>query len=294
MFTGTTPRLIILAGGLGSRFGGDKQVALLPGIGKTIMELSILDAYQAGVTEVVLIINATVRSLVEQAILPRLPKAIKVYLVEQSVSLVPEEFAHLTKTRTKPWGTGHALLCAKHYLDQPAIVITADDYYGPRSFTQLVEHFLQYQQMAMVAYPIINTLSSQGGVNRGICNVVDNQLQAVEEFLNISQQQGKVSGQNPLGERVVLDEHALSSMTCWGVNQSLINQLEQGFKEFLLDYDNDVKKEYYLPNCIQACIDSGQQQVRVYQAQDTWFGVTYKNELNTVADNILRARAALS
>ncbi|MEQ3530044.1 NTP transferase domain-containing protein [Pseudoalteromonas piscicida] len=283
------PKLIILAGGLGSRFGGNKQVAELPSIDKSIMELSIIDAHHAGVQDVILIINDKVRSLIENVILPRLPKALNITLVQQRLSDIPNEFIDCLAGREKPWGTGHALLCAKPYVDKPAIVITADDYYGPDAFEQLVEHFQHHSNMAMVAYPIINTLSDQGGVNRGVCQVQAQQLHSVEEALDIRFENGELSG-DIAGKRCKIASSALASMTCWGVTPSLFDSLEAGFNAFLRNYDNGVKKEYYLPDCIQHSINKGRQTVSVYQAKSHWYGITYKSELDIVARKIYEAR----
>ncbi|PCK29745.1 nucleotidyltransferase family protein [Pseudoalteromonas piscicida] len=283
------PALIILAGGLGSRFGGNKQVAELPNINKSIMELSIIDAHQVGIRDVILIINDKVRSLVEDVILPRLPVAINVILVEQRVNDIPGEFIHCLEGREKPWGTGHALLCAKSHVDKPAVVITADDYYGPDAFEQLVEHFQHHNNMAMVAYPIINTLSEQGGVNRGVCQVQSGLLHSVKEALNIQLENGELFGDID-GARCHIDSMALASMTCWGITPELFTALKAGFDLFLKNYDNGVKTEYYLPDCIQHCINTAAQSVSVYQARSHWYGITYKSELNIVARKIHEAR----
>jgi len=284
--------LVVLAGGLGSRFGGNKQITPLPKLERTIMELSIEDAFYAGIKQAVLIINKSVRAELEQTILPRLPRTMHITLVEQSIDMLPSEFKHLVEHRTKPWGTGHALLCAKPYVNGPAIVITADDYYGPNAYKQMVEHFSQSQDissMAMVAFPIEKTLSEQGGVNRGICEIEQQSLKRVTETLNIHQAEHGLVGEIE-GKLQSLDSHSLASMTFWGVTPVLMAKLENDFKKFLEAYDSDVKKEYYLPNCIQACIESEHVTVRVYSAVDFWFGVTFKEELTSVAGKIYEHR----
>jgi NDP-sugar pyrophosphorylase family protein len=284
--------LFVLAGGLGSRFGGNKQITPLPKLERTIMELSIEDAFNAGIKQAVLIINEAVREELKQTILPRLPKAMKITLVEQSIDMLPSEFVHLAEHRTKPWGTGHALLCAKPYVNGPAVVITADDYYGPNAYKQMVEHFNQAQDfscMAMVAFPIEKTLSEQGGVNRGICEVEQHSLKRVTESLNIHQTEHGLVGEIG-GKLHQLDSHSLASMTFWGITPILMAKLENGFKKFLEDYDSDVKKEYYLPNCIQACIENKYISIRVYSAIDFWFGVTFKEEFASVAGTIYEYR----
>ncbi|MEM5551035.1 NTP transferase domain-containing protein [Pseudoalteromonas neustonica] len=282
--------LVILAGGLGSRFGGNKQIAEISGLGCTIMELSIADAYAAGVTQVVIIINQAVRSEIEQVILPRLPLDLDVVLVEQRIDLVPVQFKALVDERVKPWGTGHALLCAKEYVHNPFIVITADDYYGTSSFNLLAKHFKLHSDWAMVGYPIINTLSDQGGVNRGVCKIQNNQLINVIEFLNISIENNSLMGENPQQQRVHIADDALGSMSFWGLTPSFFNRLETGFDNFLQKYDNGVKMEYYLPDQIQQMITNNQQSVTVYTAQESWYGVTYKSELQDVAGKLYELR----
>ncbi|BDF95549.1 NTP transferase domain-containing protein [Pseudoalteromonas sp. KAN5] len=282
--------LVVLAGGLGSRFGGNKQIAEIAGLGCTIMELSIADAVTAGVTQVVLVINQAVRNEIEQVILPRLPAGVDVVLVEQRIDLVPEQYQNLVQQREKPWGTGHALLCAKEFIHNPAIVITADDYYGASSFTLLAEHFKNSNSWAMVGYPIIDTLSAQGGVNRGVCQVENNQLRDVVEYLNIQIEQGHIMGDNPHGQREKIALDALGSMSFWGITPALFDALEIGFTEFLQKYDNGVKIEYYLPDQIQHVITSNQQKVTIYTAQESWYGVTYKSELQDVTGKLYELR----
>ncbi|WP_246240000.1 sugar phosphate nucleotidyltransferase [Pseudoalteromonas caenipelagi] len=284
------PTLVVLAAGLGSRFGGSKQIAVLPSIERTIMELSIEDAYAAGVRRAVLVISARVRQVIEQQILPRLPKELEVILVEQRVSDVPEQFIELAKQREKPWGTGHALLTAKPYITGPAIVITADDYYGKQAYIQMVHHFQRSpRNMAMVAYALVNTLSSAGGVNRGICQLEGNRLVGVKEYENIQQTERGLIGSFDDASHT-LPNTALASMTFWGVTEALFAELEYGFNEFLRTYDSDVIKEYYLPNCIEQCIVSKNMDLTVYSAKDHWYGVTFKEELAAVAGKINEQR----
>ena len=282
--------LVVLAGGLGSRFGGNKQIAEIAGLGCTIMELSIADAVAAGVTQVVLVINQAVRSEIEQVVLPRLPTGIDVVLVEQRIDLVPEQFQLLAQQRSKPWGTGHALLCAKDHVHNPAIVITADDYYGASSFLLLAEHFKNLTSWAMVGYPIIDTLSDQGGVNRGVCQVKNNQLIDVVEYLNIQHENGQIMGDNPQGIREQIAVDALASMSFWAITPTFFDRLEAGFDEFLQKYDNGVRMEYYLPDQVQQAITSNQQIVTIYSAKESWYGVTYKSELQDVTGKLYELR----
>ncbi|WP_462157299.1 sugar phosphate nucleotidyltransferase [Pseudoalteromonas sp. GB56] len=279
--------LVILAGGLGSRFGGAKQIARLPGIESTIMELSIADAYDAGVRHLIIIINAAVCDAIKREILPNLPADLDVDLVEQRISDVPDEFTSLAQQRTKPWGTGHALLCAKSAIRDKAIVITADDYYGDIAFEQIITHFRRCENWGCVAYPLLNTLSEQGGVNRGICTLNEaQQLISVDEVLNIHFEDKTLVGTNAQQTKIELDNNALASMTFWGIDLRLFTLLEQNFHEFLSIHDNGVKKEYYLPDQIQYSIDTLGVAVDVYPAQQPWLGMTYKDELPVLAQKI--------
>lgn len=284
--------LVVLAGGLGSRFGGNKQIAEIPGLHCTIMELSIIDAYAAGVTQVVLIINQAVRSEIERTILPRLPKALEVVLIEQHVALVPDVYKALSQQRIKPWGTGHALLCAKAYINNPAIVITADDYYGASSFLLLSEHFKNSHEWAMVGYPIADTLSEHGGVNRGVCSIADGKLVAVTEYLNIQQESAYIFGNNPQGLREKISQDALGSMSFWGITPCFFDYLQQGFVTFLQQYKVNTQQEYYLPDQIQRAINDKAQPVFVYTAKEPWFGVTYQSELTSIAATLCALRQA--
>ncbi|MBQ4814433.1 hypothetical protein A7985_24820 [Pseudoalteromonas luteoviolacea] len=287
------PSLVVLAGGLGTRFGGGKQIAELPKLGRTIMELSIIDAYNAGVRHIVLVINETVRDVVESRVLPRLPTGLRIDLVEQSVGLVPSRFASIVANREKPWGTGHALLCAKPFVSGNAIVITADDYYGPNAYVQLVEHFCSANhdtsKMAIVAYPLSQTMSEVGGVNRGVCKLHNNHLVSVQEYTDIKHAEFGFTGVHDKQLKSI-HESALASMTCWGITQTLFTHLESQFERFLESHDSDVKKEYYLPDCIQHMINLEQTTVRVYSSRDRWFGVTYKEEIDSVAGKIHELR----
>lgn len=287
--------LVVLAGGLGSRFGGSKQIAEISGLGCTIMELSIADAYKAGVTQVVIVISQAVRVEIEQTILPRLPADLEVILVEQHITNVPSAFNHLVNEREKPWGTGHALLCARAHVSNPFIVITADDYYGESSFKLLSEHFTKPSfskqgNWAMVGYPIVDTLSLQGGVNRGVCQIENDLLIDVVEYLAIQSESGLIKGESPNGLREVIPNMALGSMSFWGLTPAFFELLTSGFNEFLQKYDTAVKMEYYLPDQIQYAIKHNNQSVTVYTAQEPWYGVTYKSELQEVAGKLYELR----
>ncbi|MFT4925809.1 MAG: hypothetical protein ACI8WB_001904 [Phenylobacterium sp.] len=292
--------LVVLAGGLGTRFGGAKQLTTIAGLDRTIMELSISDAVKAGVTAVVLVINPQIKSQVEAQILPRLPSHLTVHLAVQEIGNVPMQFKHLAKDRRKPWGTGHALLAARPFVSGKAMVITADDYYGASAY-QLLANELRSDKPAseahwsMVGYPIMDTLSAQGGVNRGICQLDKySDLQQVVEYLDIQHQplhlplpqHSRLTGINPQGQRETIAADSLVSMTLWGFDQRLFDYLALGFAEFLSVDDSVVEKEYYLPDQIQNAIDTQQIKVSVLRANEPWLGMTYRSELNEVTEQL--------
>ncbi|MDP2560614.1 NTP transferase domain-containing protein [Psychrobium sp. 1_MG-2023] len=282
-----SPSLIVLAAGLGSRFGSSKQLEPLDGLNKTIMELSILDAHLAGVEHCILVINQAIKADVERLVLPRLPKGISVDLAVQSITDVPKQFAGLAQARTKPWGTGQALLAAKPFFKEKAIVITADDFYGRHAFKQLVSHIAQSDDWSMLAYPITHTLSQSGGVNRGLCQVDQfGYLERVTECLNITQTPLGLVGELPEGsggQPVNVDQTALASMTIWGIDSLLMERLADNFSHFLSYYDSAVGGEFFLPDQIQLVIDKKLKQVRVLTAQDSWLGITYRSDLAQVS-----------
>lgn len=284
--------LVILAAGLGTRFGGSKQLAEIVGLDRTIMELSICDAVKAGITHLVLVINQNIKTEIENDILPRLPKGLNVKLAIQDSHNIPQDFKHLAVERIKPWGTGHALLSAKPYVSGRAIVITADDYYGKSAYQLLANELSadksnNSSQWSLVGYPILDTLSEHGGVNRGICQVDElNHLKQVNEFLEITFQDNKLSGINSAQLRETISTDSLASMTIWGFDDTLFDYLEHGFVEFLSKYDSAVQKEYYLPDQIQKAIDTEQKKVTVLRANESWLGMTYRSELNDITKKL--------
>lgn len=275
--------LLLLAGGMGSRFGGDKQLTTIGTTKKTLLHFSILDAYQAGVRQVVLVIRPDLTALFESQVLPGLPTDLQVQLVAQQLDAVPSGLGNVSAARQKPWGTAHAVWVASAYLTQPFIVINADDYYGADAMRQLVAHFAYSKHWAMVAYPLRQTLSLHGGVNRGLCRVEDGLLQAVEECTGITeksdgQYQGFDSTQHPLA----LDGDTLVSMNIWGFTPQVLVTLEQALRQFLAATPAP-NAECYLPATVDDAIAQGQP-LQVYQSADTWYGMTYQADLALLVD----------
>lgn len=267
--------LLVLAGGMGSRFGGDKQLATLGTTERTLLHFSVLDAYRAGVRHLVLVVREGLVPAFAADVLPHFPQDLVVQFVIQRLHDLPDGTA-VPETRQKPWGTAHAVWAARQQLSQPFIVINADDYYGAQALQLLVQHFQHSTDWAMVAYPLQATLSQHGGVNRGCCRVELHRLHAVEEWTEIRLEAGQLSGLDPTGTRQVLDAQQLVSMNIWGVTPAIMQHLEGSLQRFFLQ-NPGTKGECYLPSVVNQAIAT--QPLQVYASNEQWYGVTYANDL---------------
>lgn len=274
------PTLLILAAGMGSRYGGLKQI---DGIGpnqEPIIEYSIYDAIKSGFGKIVFVI----RREFEEAFRSRFDKFtsnIQIDYAFQEVNINVEGI--ITVERTKPWGTSHAVLVAKDLINEPFAVINADDYYGAESFS-LIADFLNHgcsaSVMAMVGYTLQNTLSEYGTVNRGVCKIDSkNNLIEVIERTKIGKQNGvinyNIGTDKPLG---VLDKKSSVSMNYWGFHPSIFLEIEKGLHEFMRLHADDSTAEYYIPNIVTDMILAKKASFRVIPTNDNWFGVTYKQD----------------
>ena len=274
------PTLLILAAGMGSRYGGLKQI---DGIGpnqEPIIEYSIYDAINSGFGKIVFVI----RREFDEAFRSRFDKfldKINIEYVYQEVNIKVEGID--TTERTKPWGTSHAVLVAKAVINEPFAVINADDYYGAGSF-KLIADFLTNEcspsLMSMIGYTLHNTLSEHGTVNRGVCEVdSDNNLLEVIERTKIAEKNGVVNynigTEEPLG---TVDRNVPVSMNYWGFHPSIFVEIEKGLHDFMKGNPTNPTAEYYIPNIVTDMIVSGQMAVRVIPTDDNWFGVTYKED----------------
>jgi len=274
------PTLLILAAGMGSRYGGLKQI---DGIGpnqEPIIEYSIYDAINSGFGKIVFVI----RREFDEAFRSRFDKFSNKIAIEyayQEVNIKVEGIN--TIERTKPWGTSHAVLVAKDVINEPFAVINADDYYGAGSF-QLIADFLTNDcspsLMAMVGYTLHNTLSEHGTVNRGVCEVdTDNNLAEVIERTKIAEKNGVVNynigTDEPLG---TVGRNVPVSMNYWGFHPTIFAEIEKGLHDFMRENPTNPTAEYYIPNIVTDMIVSKQMAVRVIPTDDNWFGVTYKED----------------
>ncbi|NQY09140.1 MAG: nucleotidyltransferase [Flavobacteriales bacterium] len=273
------PTLLILAAGMGSRYGGLKQI---DGIGpneEPIIEYSIYDAIQSGFGKIVFVIRKEFYDDFK-AIFNRFTTMIDVRYVFQEVNVEMEGIDLIE--REKPWGTSHAVLVAKDDIQEPFAVINADDFYGPGSY-KLLADFLNNKcaenLYASVGYILKNTLSEHGTVNRGVCSVDDNKhLIEVIERTNIAQLNGDVVYGFESDEQGVVDGNSYVSMNYWGFHPSIFDHIEKGLREFMEANKNEAKAEYYIPNIVTDLINSGQAKVEVLPTEETWFGVTYKED----------------
>ncbi len=283
MRAGNTPVLVVLAAGLGSRFGGDKQLAMLGSTERTLLHFSVMDAYAAGVRVLILVVRPNLIQSMQQQVTVHFPADLTVHFVLQDKADMPLAGVEASQ-RQKPWGTAHALWCARAHLQaQPCIVINADDYYGAAAMQLLVTHFTEHpEQWAMVAFSLRQTLSVHGGVNRGICQLQDNLLQGVTECCDIRYQQQQLTGVDSVGERITLTPEQAVSMNIWGFTPTVLPVLTQALIEFF-QQPPSANAECYLPSVVDQALQTGRQ-LRVYLSSQPWFGVTYPDDLPEIID----------
>lgn len=282
--------LVIMAAGMGSRFGGIKQLEPVGPSGEIIMDYSVYDAVKAGFNKVVFIIRKDLEKDFKEIIGNRIGKQIKVEYVFQEISDIPEGFIK-PEGRTKPWGTGQAVLCCRDAVDGPFAVINADDYYGKEAF-KLIYDFLSNDkysedQYCMAGFILGNTLSENGAVTRGVCRAEGGILKDIVETSGIVPCGDHAAAKDSEGNDISIDLNSVVSMNMWGFKTSLFNELSDGFREFLSEVNADpLKKEYLLPQVIGDMINEGKAVVHALKTKDKWFGVTYKEDKEAVVRSI--------
>lgn len=289
--------LVVMAAGIGSRFGGGiKQLEPVGPSGEIIMDYSIHDALEAGFDKIVFIIRKDLEKDFKEIIGNRIEKIAEVAYAYQELTALPEGF-ELPQGRTKPWGTGQAVLSIKGLVDGPFAVINADDYYGKECFQNMHRYMTEKMDtqkrpydMCMSGFVLSNTLSENGAVTRGVCQAnPDGTLKEVVETYEIRQTQEGLFGADDNGNRIRLDGNCLVSMNMWGLPASFLDELERGFPEFLRSVpEGDVKKEYLLPQIIDKLVKSGQASVQILNTPDKWFGVTYKEDKDYVVKSFAK------
>lgn len=274
------PTLLILAAGMGSRYGGLKQLDHLGTSGETIMDYSVFDAVRAGFGKVVFVIRKSFEKEFREMFVSKLEGKIDVELVFQEIDKIPAGFT-VPAERTKPWGTGHAILMAKDVINEPFAVINADDFYGAGAFEVMAKFLtngVSATEYAMCGYQLCKTLSDFGTVSRGICSVDDNGfLTDIKERTSIERKNGKIIFTENETE-VELDENVPVSMNFWGFAPNLFDYLEEKFSAFLSANADKPKSEFYIPFVVDDLMKEGKVKTKVLPANATWFGVTYKED----------------
>lgn len=273
--------LVVMAAGMGSRFGGLKQIAPVGNNGEILLDYSVYDACKAGFNKVVFVIKRAIEKDFKAITAKRIEKMVKTEYVFQETDALPEGFT-CPADREKPWGTAHAVLCCKDVVKEPFAVINADDYYGKSAFVKMAD-FLKNNSSdyCMVGFRLANTLTENGYVSRGVCEIQNGELKSVTERTKISDCKYTEDDGNTWTE---LPPDTVVSMNLWGFMPDLFGHIETGFKEFLKEKLNTPKSEYFLPTVVSGLIASGEKRVKVLIAEDKWYGVTYKEDKKLVSD----------
>ena len=287
--------LVVMAAGIGSRFGGGiKQLAPVGPSGEIIMDYSIYDAMEAGFDKVVFVIRKDLEADFKEVIGNRIEKIIDVEYAYQEISDIPEPYKTNYVERKNPWGTGQAILCCKEVVKEPFLVINADDYYGKEAYVVAYNHLTSAQnesdkmQISMVGFVLGNTLSENGGVTRGICKVdANHMLTDIVETKNIIKTKAGAAIQTENGD-VHVDINSPVSMNMWGLQPEFFEVLETGFVEFLekIGTSDYTKGEYLLPTIVGDLLHANKAEVTVLNSKDKWFGVTYKEDKEAVMASV--------
>lgn len=293
--------LVLMAAGLGSRYGGNKQVDGVGPFGEILMEYSIHDAIRAGFTKVVFIIKEDIVDLVDRlcgnylrTATTRDGQPLEVCYAMQSYDSVPD-FYKIPVERTKPFGTAHAVLCAKDYINEPFCVINADDYYGVDAFRAIYEELQQMPQnghAAMVGYLLKNTVSENGTVTRGVCRTENGWLTGIKETMKIRLFEDGTIADTENGAMDVLNPDAVVSMNLWGFQPSIFEEIDAYFRAFLHEIGDDIKRECLLPSMIGELLEQDRLQVKVLSSADRWFGMTYHEDRQVVSEELQKLHAA--
>ena len=275
--------LVVMAAGMGSRFGGLKQIEPIGQKGEAILDFSVYDAVKAGFTKVVFVIKHAIEKDFKEFVGNRIEKKVKVEYVFQEIDKLPEGY-NCPEGREKPWGTAHAILCCKDVVKEPFAVVNADDFYGRSAFVKMAE-FLKSDSddYAMVGFRLVNTLTENGYVSRGVCDIENGELKSVTERTKIMDCKYT---EDDGATWTALPEDTVVSMNLWGFRPDVFRFIETGFKKFLDEKIDVPKSEYYLPAVVSERIENGEKSVKVLIAEDKWYGVTYKEDKQVVVDAI--------
>ncbi|WP_099205137.1 sugar phosphate nucleotidyltransferase [Scatolibacter rhodanostii] len=283
------PVLLIMAAGLGSRYGGLKQIDPVGQNGEIIIDYSLFDAARAGFKKAVFVIKEENLKDFQDVILPKAGKHMQIEFVFQTLEKVPAGF-NVPEERVKPWGTGHAALMGKECIEGPFAVINADDFYGREAFEKIYQFLTQAEETeilpcAMVGFQLKNTVTENGSVSRGVCETEGGLLKNIVERTRIEQRENAIAYTEDEGKIWHdLPENAPVSMNMWGFTNQFFAELEKDFARFLLEEvkGNPLKAEFYLPFVVNALLQKGKAKVEVLTSQDKWYGVTYKEDKEMV------------
>lgn len=276
------PTLFVLAAGMGSRYGGLKQLDEIGPSGETIMDYSVYDAIRAGFGKIVFVIRESFAEDFKNKVLSKFEHKIPCEVCYQAIDKIPQGYP-VDPKREKPWGTNHAVLMGMDYIQEPFAVINSDDFYGKESFQILADYLKTLEgkqnQYCMVAYHINNTLSESGTVNRGVCQCDDKGfLTTITERTHIEEKAGQIVYPDQAGQDVVLEPDTLVSMNMWGFTTDYFEHSERLFHLFLKDHSEELKSEYYIPTAVNTLIEQGAIKCQVLDTPSTWCGVTYAED----------------
>jgi hypothetical protein len=283
------PTLLVLAAGMGSRYGGNKQLDQVGPSGETIIDYSIYDAIRAGFGKIVFVIRRDIEDKIKERFVERLKGKIEVDYVFQEITNLPEG-VKVSPERQKPWGTSHAILVSEEKIEEPFGVINADDYYGVDSFKILRDFLVDDEDpncYSIVGYKLGNTLSDNGHVNRGVCRVGhDGLLINIVETLQIEKTNTGAIAPGPDGKTLRFTGNEVVSMNLWGFKPSCYDLLRKEFHDFIFDYGMDLKSELLIPTSIDKFVKNGQIKIRILVSGEKWFGLTYREDKSFVIASI--------
>ena len=279
--------LLVLAAGIGSRYGGIKQIDGFGPNGETIMDYSLFDAIRAGFSKVIFIVREEILEIVREKFAPKAKGKIEIdFVIQEQNKFIPEQYQN--HERVKPWGTGHAILCARHKIKEPFVVINADDFYGKDAFASIAKFFETDRSgaHAMVGYTLKNVLSEHGSVSRGV-GETDSEgfLKSVVERTTIVVENGKIISKEKSGD-VVLSPDAPTSMNFWGFHPNVFDLSAEMFDDFVVQNHKNIKSEFFIPLIVNDMIVEKKGKVKVLGGGNVWFGVTYKEDKEAVSKKI--------
>ena len=286
----TKPSLVILAAGMGSRYGGLKQLDPVGSHGEFLLDYAIYDAHKAGFGKVIFLIKKSMEEEFKRVVSSRYAEKIDIDYAFQELDTIPAGFT-VPELRMKPWGTAHAVMVTEEVVNEPFAAINADDYYGPSSYKAMYNTLSSLgnnsDQFAMVGFKVENTLSEHGHVARGVCSVSDGYLVSITERTKVGFINGKIAYFDEKGDQIEIQAGTIVSMNFWGFAPGAVFPiLKEQFAVFMRNYSNDMKAEFYIPTMIDYAISSGKVKVKVLESEEKWFGMTYKEDKENVKENI--------